>query len=255
MPIEMEDLQDYFSPKQQQQAPAMPSAGSPDLMAALLNFGVGLMQPTWGNPYVNAIGAAGEGARLSQAQDRLKREQARKDRGLDQKDEDRAQRLAIAERAQALREQGLSQKAAMDQAKLEVGMKQLDIKQQSVDIRRDRYENEQARKSIDSTVKNAVGINNLYNKEVQALTIHNTLNPTTKKPIPTIDEWLSKQNPEVARVYRGKPATNETLKDDEINPSDAPRNETERVSGTVYKTPRGPLRWIDADGKKGWIAP
>ena len=209
MPIEMEDLQDYFSPKQQQQAPAMPSAGSPDLMAALLNFGVGLMQPTWGNPYVNAIGAAGEGARLSQQQERLDRDQARKDRGLDQKDEDRAQRLAIAERANALKEQGLNQKAANDQARNEVMLGKLEGYRTAIENRREKFLLEDERKRLDSSVKNWTMVSQQYAKDTQAIAVHNALNPNAKKPVPTMDEWLATQSPAIRNAYRGQPATGE----------------------------------------------
>lgn len=220
--------------------------GNPQGRAALLSAGLALMQPpSFGDTPTSqigrAIGAAGQSASANQAMDLKEREQESK---ADLRSAQAAAAEARAETAGA--------RAGSSGARLELA--------------RERLESQQRQSLLGSRIR----LSNMYQNYVKDIAKRNSdakiYNPSaTPEPVLSMQDWIS-QNPMLRQMGLVPSQSGGSVDDegeDAVVPStapqtisggaalEAPRDPAARTPNTVYKTPKGPLKWTGT----GWVNP
>lgn len=237
---------DYFTPGQMPSAQPdqniMPQIGAfmqdPRMLGALLQFGIGAMQPSWdggAGALGRALGGAGEAVGRQQEQE-LKQQEAGSKQEL---------RAAQAQSAEA------RANAAAERARS--GFDRLGL-QKEIEAGKDRR----------ALMGGKIRLSNLYQQYVRDVVKRN--DPLTlpkgqiPEPILPMNEWI-RQNPMLRTLGLIPDRMSDTEAGDESIPSgatptsgsvtDAPPDPRQRSAGQVYNTPRGPLKWTGT----GWTNP
>jgi hypothetical protein len=232
LPFDVDAEQARLRQQQQpQQGPDMGTANQiagflnqPGAQAALLNFGISMMQPrgygdTFAGQFGRAVGAGGEAATRGELQGA---------------NIEKSEALAEAARSRAgeagARLEGSLERTRLQQrVKLAAGYSK--YRSEIEDRNRKRQRDYEAAKFLQPD-----------------------LQPPPMEPLMGLDEYLAQQE----RLTGGlniPPPTGTSGAKPGGNAGQAPQNPTDRRVGQVYQTPKGPLRWMGADASPPWVAP
>ena len=225
----------------------------PRAQGALLQFGLQMMQPVGVGQnglghFAQAVGASGEQLGRAEAIDFARRDQDRKDEDVDTKGILRSAQAETSE-SRAKAAEANANTAAIRAAALN-------------DRNRLQQEALEARQRMNRTT-NLVRAQGIYNRELQKIMERNTNQLRDKNAplevVPSFQEWVSK-NPSLAvqlgigadgGTPGGSAGGNSGAPAGEVAAPEAPREPAKRSVGTIYITPRGPLRWKG----NGWEQP
>lgn len=238
----------------------------PRARAALLSFGIAMMQPrTFGDTFTSqlgrGIGSAGEAVDRVDQQAMRSADQERKDieLGIKGQEADSRADLRAAQADSALsRAQTAETRAAAATDRLNFTQQQLDLRKQMLDAL-------QARHGLSTRVR----VQQMYNKDIEAINEANRdpLSSSRKgfipAPIPSFDQWVQSK-PEISALLGALPPLDPTSPTPTPTPSATPtpspsssipaptypplpRNPKDRRPGQVYSTPSG--RNVQWDGK------
>lgn len=216
----------------------------PQGRAALLSAGLALMQPpSFGdNPASQigrAIGAAGQSATANEATEMKGQE-------LESKQDLRSSQAMAAEA-----------RAGAATARAEIAGARAGNAADRLAFQRERLEAMNQRHTLGQRVR----LSNMYQQYVKDVAKRNSdpLKTGTLEPVLPMQDWIS-QNPMLKNL--GLMPSTGTAEPDEEVPAvsapttsggvvQAPREASQRTAGTVYQTPKGPLKWTGT----GWVSP